>query len=266
MKIKSFFLALAALCCLSFSPSAKAQLNSVCFTANYSQYTTQTISADHAQIVQTVTVSGYTQGLQHMVYHGPQVGWVDDCAGMVNTMRTSGTHTLSMYNKLGTAGGNFSQGPTASLTNQTFSSTVSFTSSPGDQVSSADNGAVVCSIAGTIFGSAFNVTWRWNIEVAYTRVALLGGPQTNCYHGDVSTVCDIPAVTWCTPSTTVPDLAPQLVRVMVYPVPPPYYADVYAVCARPVGGSGAFICSPGIGVDLYTAEPLAYCTKVYRIP
>jgi len=150
MKLKSFLLGLVASCMLMFAAPAKAQLNSTCFTSHYSKYTTMTPSADHAQIVQTVTVSGYVQTNTHMVYHGPQVGWVDDCAYMVASMRTA-THTLSLTNMLGTVGGNYSQGPTPALSNQTYTISVTANLTPGTPIDGTTDGNVICIVAGNIF-------------------------------------------------------------------------------------------------------------------
>jgi hypothetical protein len=246
-------------CWLSLASNAKAQLNSGCFAAHYSQYIAQTVGADHASIIQTVQVSGYTETKNPAVWMGPQLGWQYPCTSQINQMQTS-THTSNIRNLVGSTGGNYSQGPTPALNYNNYTISITAPATPGTVYGSETSSGVVCTIAGGIFAGGGGNGY---IEIAYTRLINMGGPWTNCAVGKITTVCDIPVATWCTVSTTPPDYIANKVRAMTFPVAPASFWDAFSVCIRPLG-FGPFICSPSIAIDIYSPQPTAFCTKNWQ--
>jgi hypothetical protein len=135
---------------LCFPRNASATLNSGCFAAHYSSYTSTSLGSDVASIIQTVQVSGYTEALNPAVWMGPQLGWQYPCTNQTNQMQSS-THTSNIRNLLGTTGGDYSQGPTPALNYNNYVVSITAPATPGATYTSETDGKVVCVIAGSIF-------------------------------------------------------------------------------------------------------------------
>ncbi len=249
MKQRIFGFVFVAACWLSFPRNASATLDSGCFAAHYSSYTSTDLGSDHASLIQTVQVSGYTEALNPAVYMGPQLGWQYPCTNQTNQMQSS-THTSNIRNVVGSTGGNYSQGPTPALSYNNYVVSITAPATHGTIYSSETNTEVICQVAGSIF---LWPIWSY-IEIAYTREQSTG-VTSNCYWltGPLAIMdCSIASETFCTPASTPPDMHISPTEWQVYPIPPPSFWDTIAPCGR-LSTSGSWHCGHGFSTPYSVA-------------
>lgn len=153
-------------------------------------------------------------------------------------------------------------GPSVSpATNVNFTANFSHVQSSGGKESGQVTEAVLCTLTAANFIAFVEPV---QFEVANTRVLWNGGTQ-NCSWGPTSQVeyCDYKVIPWCTPYTTPPDYNLSLVHDEFYPVSWDSW-DAYAGCFQ-VNGSGLWVCTPGVAIELtqagQPAPPFGVCTK-----
>jgi hypothetical protein len=258
-KIFGFVLVVLWLC---FPKYASAQQ---CLAPHYSSYTSTVMGSNQNTVIQTVSVSGYTEALNPAiyVYEGPLLGWqwVYPCANTAAQMQNA-THTSAIRNVVGSTGGNYSQGPTPAFNYNNYSISVTASLTPGTVYSGETDFSVTCAVVGVIYNGGGGL----KIEIAYTRAISLGA-QSNCSWNSAITqeVCDISAKPWCTAATTPPDWYLDSVRSQVFPGPPPSWWEAFNVCLSygVVGSLRPWVCSPtGIAFEMYAPPTplLANCS------
>jgi hypothetical protein len=185
MKRRIFGFVFVLVCWLCFPKSAGATLDSGCFAAHYSSYTSINIGSDDNSVIQTVQVSGYTEAKNPAVWMGPQLGWQYPCTNMTNQMQSS-THTSNIRNVVGSTGGNYSEGPTPALSYDNYVVSITASLAPGTVYNIETNAGVTCPLAGIVFFVSFAGNTR------FVQAYYYGSAGSHTYHrcNPVGDACD----------------------------------------------------------------------------
>jgi len=251
MKFLKYFLVAALLTLVGFVPQSKAQL-SLCFHPSYSTYVTQVFP----------NVTYQTSG----VYSIQQVAHIIGNAGVNGscTNMTSGIHTPSVSNVLGSYGGTQTGPGVCSFCQTDWTSITSGLFNVSTIYSSNVLFSMRCSIAGAFWSFVSNLQW----EIAYT-FAFNTGAIRNSYVDAAGRTHFVYAITsYCT--TIDPDYKPATLDTLgIYPYATVKYAHTIDVCTRYVG-THTWICAtyiPGVTSPALTTtgtlpvqNPSPYCT------
>lgn len=225
-----------------------------CEESHYSAYRSVTLDSTYHKIVQTVTISGYTEAL---AVQKPNGSWsTAPCVAELN----SHNHQAVIRSTASTTGGTTSQAPQVASAHIIYSTTISTPDiSYGTPSETGGYARILCGLeTESFFDWGFGDWW----EIAYTRGASLG-TVSNCTSGPSTTTCDLDVTLWCTASSTPPDMNITKVRVTVYPISPSPYYDAFGLGLRLPGSTGPFIFNSltTYAVGLPSPQSLAICTK-----
>ncbi len=189
---------------LVLSPIGFAQVNQT-MLPNYDTYTTLSGDANN-NIYQTVVVEGTTTGSCTQtitVVCGPY-GQTCTYTYTYQSCLTA-THTPTITNKLGTAGGTTTGPAVSPFSWLSYQTTTVYHASPGQDVPSTTQASVVCSVVGPIFNPPPVPEHIAIATVVLATATQNPGTGTDCYPGEDCTnpaICN--TMSSCTAATSPP--------------------------------------------------------------